>query len=113
DLGDLAVAADERRPLRGEVRGPGVKGSDRGELRREPLDHKVVEMLGAFDVLQPMPSKVAKGHAVGDVGFDQLSGRFGYQDLAAVPRGGDACGQVDVEPDVVVPPENALPGMQP
>ncbi len=76
--------------------------AQRRKLRRQPVDDKLVELLGRIQVLEPVASQVAQCNARWQVPFDETARGVREQNLAAVPRGGNARSAMDVEPDVVV-----------
>ena len=75
ELGDLPCPADERRSFRRDVRGARIQGAQRRELRRHALDQQVAQPERLWEVLQPMRTEIAQRDAVGQIVFDQASGR--------------------------------------
>ena len=82
-----------------------------GEFGLEPLGGDLVDAFGVEQVFEAVLTQVPIVDP-GGVGGERPGG-LGHDDLAAVRRGGDAGGAVDVEPDVVVAPEHSLTGMDP
>jgi hypothetical protein len=114
DLGDLALASDERRSRWREVRPTWPsEGADRWELSRETVDDEVVERLGLVEVLQPVAAEVADRHSLGEGVLDEHPCGLGDQDLAPVCGGGDPGRSVHIDPDVVAAADGTLTGVQP
>ncbi len=111
DGGDLRVPADEAGELGGQVIWPGIERAKRRELVWQTVDLELEEVLRLGQVLEAVRSKAAHAHAVRQSLLDKSARRVGYDDLAAVPCGGDPRGAVDVEPDVVVAAASPLAGM--
>ena len=115
ELGDpphVVVATDERGTLEREVRRARFVGADRREIARESLDDDVVQVLRVVDVLQQVGAEVAELHAVRKRALHEGTCRVGDEDLAAVSQRGDPGGAMDVDADVVVTTQPALPGME-
>src|SRR5687768_2004759 len=65
------------------------------------------------DVLQSVKPEVPDAHAVRRAVLNQTPGGVGDEDLPAVPRRGDSCGPVDVDPEVVLTAEDTLARVDP
>ena len=77
DRGHLALAADQRRGLDGQVRRPVLERAQGRELVRQPLDHQLREPLRPLQVLEPVLAKVAQLDAVGQLVLDELAASTG------------------------------------
>ncbi len=97
---DLAFATDEAGAGAGKV---GVR--DRLQRRERPIAELVDPDL-LVEVLEPVLAEVV------DVEVDQVAGRAGQDDLAAVPGSGHARGEVHVEADVPLLRPSRRPGVQ-
>ena len=98
--GQFVVAADERRQLGRQVVRLPVERADGREVGRHAC-HDQLRQAFRPEVLEAVLAEVADRHVRGQRRRDQRAGRLGDQDLAAVARGGDARGPVDLERRVV------------
>ncbi len=98
--GQVVVAADERRQLGRQVVRLPVERADGREVGRHAC-HDQLRQAFRPEVLEAVLAEVADRHVRGQRRRDQRAGRLGDQDLAAVARGGDARGPVDLERRVV------------
>ena len=101
-LGDLSLAADERRELDRQIGGPGIERSRRWEVRFETLDHQIEEVLRMIQVLQPVPSKIPDPDTGREGPVHQGPRGLREDGLPSVGRSGDAGGTMHVDPDVPV-----------
>jgi hypothetical protein len=112
DLGGLRFPAHERGELRRQVARPGIQRPGSREVRRQPLDHEVVQAHGEVEIPQPVDSKVAQGHPSRDLPLHQDPGGAGDDHLAAGGRSGDPGRPVHVDAAAVVPAQGPLAGVQ-
>ena len=113
DRGHLALAADQRRGLDGQVRRPVLERAQRRELVRQPVDHELREPLRPRQVLEPVLAEVAQRDPVGQLVLDQLARRLRDQHLPAVSGRADPRGARDVEAHVARRPDRRLAGVDP
>jgi hypothetical protein len=112
DLGELPLPADERGERRREVARPGVERPGREEVRRQPLDHQVVQVDREVQVFQPVLPEVTKGRPFREGVLDQAPGGAGHDDLPAVGRPGDPRRPVHLDANVVVAAQHPFAGVQ-
>jgi hypothetical protein len=79
----------------------------------QPINQERVQPLRLQEVLQPVQAKVSQPRSGWQAPLDQRPGGVREQDLTAVRRGGDPRGPVHVQPQVVVPAQGPLAGVQP
>jgi len=91
---------------------PRVEAAERREVGTEAFDSHLVDPLRPVETLEVVLPKIVEPDTFRKGSFGQCAGRLGDQDLAAVGRGGDAGGPVDVDSHVVVPTSNALPAVE-
>ncbi len=65
NLGDLALAAEERRQAGGQVIANRIQRPDGRKVVPKPSDHELPDPLGLLDVLEPMVAKVPQLDALG------------------------------------------------
>ena len=73
------------------------RAAERREIARQPVDEHLVDPLRVGQALQPVRLEILRLDA-----GDERRGRGGEQDLAAVPRGGDARGADHVQARVAL-----------
>ena len=112
DLGGHRLPAHERGELRRQVARPGIERPGGREVRRQPLDHQVVQAHGEVEVPQPVDPEVPQGHPGRDLPLHQDPGGVGDDHLAAGGRPGDPGRPVHVDAAVVVPAQGPLAGVQ-
>src|SRR5439155_18435505 len=100
-FGDLALAANECRRLRGEPRGRAIEAVHRREIRGAAGDHELIDVLRLREIFQVELAEVAERDAVRELRTRERRGRIGDKDLPAVRSRGDACRAMHVDADVV------------
>jgi hypothetical protein len=96
DLRDLALAADERRRLRGQVRRVRAERPGRRKLIRKPFADELEELLRSAQVAQLVCAEVAERESAGKRLHCERGRRRGDQDLVAACRSCDARRSVHV-----------------
>ena len=102
-LAELALPADQRRPLHRQVRRPCVEGVEWRELVVEALRDELEDPFGLRQVPEAVWSEVAQRDVLERLLREQLTCRMRYEDLASVAGGADAGGAVDAQPDISPP----------
>ena len=79
------LPADEHGRLGREIRGSGIECRQGREARREAGSAQLVDVLGAYEILEPVLAQVEKRHVRWKLARHQLFGGAGHQRLAAMP----------------------------
>src|SRR5438034_10853952 len=94
---ELALPADERGELGGQVRAMPPDRSEGWELRCQARAGKLVDVRRLVEVLEPKLPQVAQPQVGRQEVADHRRQRPRNQDLAAMPGCGDASGAVDLQ----------------
>src|SRR5262249_40864975 len=98
---DLRLSPNQRRSLRRERSTGGPHPSGGGELLRQCGIAELEKVLRVAKILEPMVPEAGEGKVSGQLATDEVGGRRGDEDLAAVGSVADALCEMDLIADVI------------